>query len=377
MAKGHGKVWFSAAICGTALLCPANRTSVVLTTLTFGPVGSVEQSAPKIAWQLDSGENLISGFGMSIDGNPVPAEYLREESEIAYRPAVPLSPGAHQVSAYVNVGTSQAQRNWEINVTPTALAILPEAVAEQRQILGSVNAVRSELNLPALQADPTLNYVSSRHADYLSLNDKCGHEQTAGDPMFFGRTLTERLNRIGFVGGATETVTNNARRISPSVRATFDAPYHRIAFMDPYGGGFGAGYASGRIAMTFETSGRAGVVLSPAPGQSDIPINWVDHEKPSPLAGTGREDVGYPIVAHFAGLSRGSLTSVNATVTIGGKSIPIILKSPLNDDHLTRSVVIIPLDRLAPNQAYDVNLTAEKSDGTQISRRWSFRTESR
>ncbi len=377
MAKRHVKVWLSAAICGAGILCPANKPSVVLTTITYGPVGAVEQSAPKIAWQLDPGDNFINGFGMTLDGNPVPAEFNRDESELTYHPDRPLAPGPHKVEAYVTVGNSRAQRSWEINIAPTAIGNLPEAGPEQLQILGSVNAMRAELNLPALQPDPTLNYVSGRHADYLALNDKCGHEQTAGDPMFFGRTLTERLNRIGFVGGATETVTNNARRISPSVRATFDAPYHRIAFMDPYAGGFGAGYASGRIAMTFETSGRAGVVLSPAPGQSDIPINWVNHERPSPLTGTGRDDVGYPIVAHFSGFSRGAVTNVKATVTTGGRSVPILIKSPLNDDHLPRSVVIIPLDRLTPNKDYDVNLSVEKSDGSDVSRRWSFRTEPR
>jgi len=283
MAKGHLKVWVAGAICGAALLCPANKTSVVFTTLAFGPVSTVEQSTPKITWQLDSGDNHLSGFGMSVDGNPVPAEYFRDGNEIVYQPPVPLAPGTHQVSAFVTVGTSRAQRNWEINVAPTAIAVLPEAMPEQRQILGSVNAMRAELNLPALHPDPTLNYVSSRHADYLALNDKCGHEQTAGDPMYFGRTLTDRLNRIGFVGGATETVTNNARRLGPSIRATFDAPYHRIAFLDPAAASFGAGYASGRITMTFETSGRPGLVVSPADGQTDIPINWVNHENRIPL----------------------------------------------------------------------------------------------
>ena len=377
MAKGHVKVWFSAAICGVALFCPANRSAVVLTTLTFGPVGAVDQAAPKISWQLDSGDNVITEFGMAVDGKSVAAEFIRDENEIAYRPSTPLAAGPHKVEAFVMLGNSRAERAWEVTISPTAMNALPPAVPEQLQILGSVNAMRHELNLPNLVIDPTLNYVSSRHADYLALNDKCGHEQSAGDPMFFGRTLTDRLNRIGFVGAASETVTQSARRIGPSVRATFDAPYHRIAFMDPSPAGFGAGYASSRIAMTFENSGRTGVVLSPAPGQSDIPINWVDHERPSPLAGTGREDVGYPIVAHFSGLPKGSLSQVSASVESEGKTVPVLVKSPLNDDHLTRSVVILPLDRFTPSREYKVNLTATKTDGTEITRRWTFRTESR
>jgi len=377
MAKRHVKVWISAAICGVALFCPANRTTVVLTTVTFGPVGAVEQATPKISWQLDSGDHAITEFGMEVDGRAVPAEFIREDNEIAYRPPVPLAPGRHKVNAFVRLGTSRAERNWEVSISPTALPTLPAPQPDQLQILQSVNVVRAQLKLPALIQDPTLNYVSNRHADYLALNDKSGHEQAEGDPMFFGRTLTDRLNRIGYVGAANETVTGSARRIGPSIRATFDAPYHRIAFMDPSPAGFGAGYASCRIAMTFENSGRPGVVLSPAPGQSDIPINWVDHERPSPLVGTGREEIGYPIVAHFSGLSKGSLSNIRATLQCEGNSIAVLIKSPLNDEHLTRSVIIVPIDSLGTNREYDVNLMVDKTDGSQISRRWSFRTEAR
>jgi hypothetical protein len=60
-----------------------------------------------------------------------------------------------------------------------------------------------------------------------------------------------------------------------------------------------------------------------------------------------------------------------------GKTVPVLVKSPLNDDHLTRSVVILPLDRFTPRREYKVNLTATKTDGTEITRRWTFRTESR
>lgn len=136
------------------------------------------------------------------------------------------------------------------------------------------------------------------HSQYLALNKGGGHVQSPGAPGFFGATGAARLETFGFVGGSWEGIDFGSHSPTEAVRSLFDAPYHRLPFLQPGNVRFGSGFQDQYLTVEFGVGDVEGTVVSPSDGETDVPIQWRNYEVPDPLRAFpgAPKQVGYPIV---------------------------------------------------------------------------------
>ncbi|MEJ5171363.1 MAG: hypothetical protein WHU10_10275, partial [Fimbriimonadales bacterium] len=262
---------------------------------------------------------------------------------------------------------------WSFEVAPGAALALPEANAEQLAAIERANAIRRLLGLPEFWHEPSLSAAAASHSAFLASNRAFGHTQDPALPGFTGRTARERAMAFGFAGSVWETVGFSAQPGSDLVRELFDAPYHRLPFLQPGPVPVGAGVAGSYLTLNFGASTQEGLVVSPAPGQRAVPTAWDGVETPCPLDVHGlRGPVGYPIVAAWFG--EGKLELLEARLLdAGGEDVPTVANHPGNDPHLDSGVFLIPRNALRPGETYRVVLRV-RVNGRETQRDWTFTT---
>ncbi|MGV3615833.1 MAG: CAP domain-containing protein [Fimbriimonas sp.] len=266
-----------------------------------GPRVEVRVARPTLVWEIwpDQPSRKIREVLMSIDARPVSATYDSKRRAVVYSPPLPLSPGVHRVECRVTFENGvYVNEKWDTKVAPDALAELPAADPSQREALAAVNRLRERLRLEPMQGDDRLNYAARLHSEYLSINKTSGHHQDPRAKGYVGATSPMRLESCGYIGGSWEGVDFGSRTPTEAVRNLFDAPYHRLPFLQPGRVLLGSGFHDDRMTLEFSRSGDEGTVVSPADGETDVPARWRNFEKPNPLQefpGAPRE-VGYPIV---------------------------------------------------------------------------------
>ncbi|MBS1717327.1 MAG: hypothetical protein JSS72_06315 [Armatimonadetes bacterium] len=343
----------------------------------YGPRSRVLYARPTVEWQVWAQEGShITSYRMRVNGAVVPARYDEQTKTMRYTPPAPLSPGSYDVKCDVEVdGILRMDRHWSFDVHSDAVPELQQPSEAQLALMAEVNRYRRDLGLPDFKIDARLASAGAGHVKYLVLNNRNGHQELIGDRGFFGQIPQERLEAYDFLGDSWECVAYGDDSMHDAVRSVFDAPYHRIPFMQPGELIAGGDFGGKRVALEFEMVHTRQTVVSPADGQTGIPCSWRNSEHPSPLV--GREvygAVGYPIMLCHFNPNDKPIKEVTATLTMNGESIPCYLNTPETDSNLKFALILIPEKPLSPMTKYTVDVQAKNDLGQQVRRRWSFTT---
>ena len=345
----------------------------------FGPVGEVRVKRPTFAWSvIPQNGKRVTGTEVAINGRKVSTVYDALRGELRYTPERPLPQGTYEVAMNVEVdSTVKFKKEWETIVPAGAAERLPTPGPKQTDVFLVLNRLRSEMGLDLFTLEGSLCAAADSHARYLETNDAVGHVQTEGHPGFSGTNPWDRTRAFGFSGGTWEAAGYEVSDPKEAVAAIFDAPYHRIPFLQPGTARIGVGMSARGTVIDGEMPLGTGTVTSPADGQRDVPITWKGYERPDPLRiwPALQRPVGYPIVlADFAGDAETTkLTVASARLTLDGREVEASLNTPANDEFLTAAAIIIPAEPLRPGTTYTVEMRASRA-GRDLSRRWSFKT---
>lgn len=369
------------AICGALLLVlsasPAD-SSIQAFHRSYGPTSKLLVASPTLLWEVwPSSGARVTSVSMSVNGSPVDASYNRQLRRVEYHPERPLGAGKYDVACRVRVDDYlTVKKDWSFQVSDGAIIRLPAPVPAQDEALREVTRIRAELGLDKPYQEDRLNAASLAHAKYLGLNKRTGHFEKAGEPGFVGETPAARLEAFGFSGGSWECVTYNSGAVRDSIRDLFDAPYHRIPFLQPGKMPVGSGMSGQHFALKFGTGDTGGPSYSPGNGQRYVPTSWNANEVPNPLRMhlPKPRKVGYPIVFSYFADENPTLKLVRARLTRNGAEVPVFVNTPKNDNRLDNSIFLIPTEPLAPNQKYEVDFEATVNDRTRVRHNWSFQT---
>ncbi len=351
------------------------------------PMGVLHVTRPTITWKVWPTDNAlrVTRVALSVNGvRQIGVTYSETERAVVYVCDRPLTPGDYRVSCQIQFARTQptTPKEWNFTVASDAVASLPAPTEEQHNALAHANNYRRMLGLPDFVMDARLCAAAGAHSDYMSRNEQqIGHAQQAGRVGFVASHSWERMAAFGYAGGSYENVEYGSPTRSDALQGLFDAPYHRIPFMQPGTPVFGAGFAGKATTVLFGTTEDEATICSPRDGQSDVPLLWDGNETPNPLrihGAEGRGPVGYPItLVHFSP-AKTSLRVSSATLvaTQTGKAIVCWVNTPENDHFLKYAVVLIPQSPLQPRTAYQVIVRAQTEAGADVSRAWRFTTGS-
>ncbi|RSZ58114.1 CAP domain-containing protein [Massilia atriviolacea] len=254
--------------------------------------------------------------------------------------------------------------------------------------LNWINFRRTQIGLPALARNVSIDRAAQGHSDYQKNNNKVTHDQVSGAAGFTGAQLIDRLNEAGYVFAPTEraygeviSATSNASGFYMA-EELITAIYHRFVMFEPKFKEIGTGAAANASGYIYFTSnftanngygpgmGSGKIATWPGDGQTGVTPNFFsNYEEPDPVENLN--EVGYPISVH-ADLDA-ALTVESFTVRPrGGAPLAVKLLKLGVDSHTPKSAAaIIPLGVLAARTVYDVRFSGT-IDNTPITKNWSF-----
>jgi uncharacterized protein YkwD len=353
------------------------------------PQGEIAVSKPEIGMKLTLNGAKLTSYSMHLDKQKVNIQYDAAQGRFVYQPTEPLSPGKHDVSISIAIeGYQPIQAAWDFTVTANAVQSFPEPDGAQLEALKAANVYRSLMGLELLRMNAPLNMAAKSHTQYMDRNDLFDHYQKEGLPGFTGISVLNRAQHYGYNAGVYEDISqqSNSSPLS-AVDMLFDAPYHRIPFMDPASNDFGYGRTTLYHALNFGMKDFGGeqLVLYPTPGEKHIPHRWDGNEIPDPirLYSGATYPVGYPIMVGVYGENVERVELVSAKLTSEDGTEVSIYRNSNNgnpsDNKLLREVILIPKSPLKLNHTYSVyvNLKAVDHEGksTPYEKTWSFTTE--
>lgn len=273
-----------------------------------------------------------------------------------------------------------------------ALAQIPGAPLATNQTaidgLNWINFRRTQIGLPALARNVSIDRAAQGHSDYQKNNNKVTHDQVSGAAGFTGAQLIDRLNEAGYVFAPTEraygeviSATSNASGFYMA-EELITAIYHRFVMFEPKFKEIGTGAAANASGYIYFTSnftanngygpgmGSGKIATWPGDGQTGVTPNFFsNYEEPDPVENLN--EVGYPISVH-ADLDA-ALTVESFTVRPrGGAPLAVKLLKLGVDSHTPKSAAaIIPLGVLAARTVYEVRFSGT-IDNTPITKNWSF-----
>jgi len=350
-----------------------------------GPTGLLRVTSPTVTWKIWPGKDMrVTRVALTLNGQSITGvRYSDAERAVVYRSEQALPAGDYRVVCRVTFNDQfPVTRDWQFTVSPDAARSLPAPGPEQEAALNIANQYRRTLGLPDFQLDARLCAAAAAHSRYMARNREVGHEQQAGRDGFIAAKSWERLAAFGYAGGSYEDVEYGSPTTAAAIRGLFDAPYHRIPFLQPGAPLFGAGFAGLSTTLNFGTTNEEATVVHPADRQNGVPTSWDGNETPNPLrvhsGRTGGGHVGYPITfAHFApaaGKSAIVVTGATLEAADTGERVPFYLNTPENDSFLRYAALLIPHKPLRAGATYRVSVTARAENGANIGRVWQFTT---
>ncbi|MDD9267604.1 stalk domain-containing protein [Paenibacillus sp. GCM10023248] len=357
------------------------------------PKGDVGIARPDIGVNLELSEGIspqsyhfyLNDQEMKIAYDPVSVKYV-------YKPEADLAPGNYHARLTFSFdGYEPVQITWDFTVLNNPVALTTVTTPEQQQGLQAINDYRVKLGLPKVKFSDALNTAAQKHAQYLARNkidpirtSVSLHEEDASLPGSIGKTLTERMQYVGYTRASGEDVAYNRVSLVEAIDSLFDAPYHRSPFMVPGLVEVGV-YKEGNyhvVEFGFSDGVTPELVVSPGSNDGYVPTVFDGHETPDPIRIHAAADypVGYPIMAAINGprVKRVSLDEAELHDE-SGQAVTLLKNEPGKDDHLDREVILLPAKPLALDTTYTakIKLTATMADGSTqpFSKEWSFRTE--
>ncbi|MEW9699026.1 stalk domain-containing protein [Paenibacillus sp. SI8] len=360
---------------------------------TTYPKGNVGISRPDIMATIYLSEGKTTeSYHFYLNGKEVKASYDPVSVKYVYRPESDLPPGDYSASLVFSFeGYQPVSIDWKFTILPNATAISTTTSKEQQDGLRAINDYRAKLGLSAVKFSDPLNTAAQKHAEYLAQNkidpissSVSMHEEDASLAGYFGKTLGDRMQYIGYSRSGSEDVAYNHSTLVEAIDSLFDAPYHRSPFMVPGLVEVGIFKSGDFHVIEFGYADGVSPELVVSPGSNDVyaPTEFDGHEDPDPLRlHSGNEyPVGYPIMATVNGPGVQKVSLVEAELKDeSGSVVPLLINAPDKDEHLDTEVILIPAKPLRLDTTYKakIKLTAAMKDGSTrpFDKEWSFRTE--
>ncbi|QDR83123.1 CAP domain-containing protein [Sporomusa termitida] len=354
--------------------------------------GVIQSKQPELQVQLTLPGETLASYQLYLDGQAIAAAYQPELGLITGRPPQELQPGRHNLSlTFVLTGYQPVEISSSFTIEDKRSEYQsPGAGTEQSSLLAAglnvLNQYRTALALPPVTEQSLLTRSAQAHADYLARNRLLGHYEDKSQPGFTGATVKERAELAGYYQPVGEGLSTAAVDGGGGVDSLMDAPYHRLAHINPNFTEVGMGFTLRPDCTVINygapqglTDGR--IVVYPYPGQTDAKIGWKAVETPNPLAAYGQEEtyVGYPISLSVHDSATRELQVLSASLaTAGGQPVPFFLVDASKESAWKQHVFLIPRTVLVPGMAYtarieSLRLMADGSTAT-LAREWTFAT---
>lgn len=399
MASGNMflKVLLGLCIAFSGLLIAQPQAEAASYSSYWYPKGKVGLMKPTIVFEFMKTDIIpeFKSYTMKIDQIKVDAKWDMGTMTLSYIPSTDLKAGEHTVDIELelkDVDYLPLKKNWTFTVDEKAASELPSTpTAQQLEGINAINDYRVMHGLNPLKYNKNLTYAANRHAQYLETNKVGGsevslHDENSTLPGYIGSKLYDRGMYASYAGNFSEDVSydgSSKGSITQSIDSLFDAPYHRTPFLTLDAVEIGldkqGAYTVIEFGLTNEWDSQ--LIVSPAPGDSYVPIEFDGHETPDPIRnhpGT-KYPVGYPIMAQLSGRFIREVKLVEAKVTDStGKELELLLNSPKDDNHLQNEVILIPTKPLSPDTTYTafVKLSVIEDNQPKIyEKKWDFRTE--
>lgn len=360
---------------GNILLAYGTNQEITGFRSAYGPSGNLLVSAPVLVWKVWPGPGCeVTSIKMVIDQQKVDAHYDSSTRLLTYNPSNPLSPGEHHVSCVATISNLLKMRqSWDFHIANSNSTELPAPSPSLNILIESVNQCRGLIGLGPVSPNSKLTAAAEGHSKYLAAAHSYGHYEMENLPSFVGQSMSDRLNAFGWIFGGYEDVGYEpARTPNQTILALYNAPYHRIPFMQPGNIEVGVGASNHRTTIEFSFSNKSGIVVSPAKDETQIPQTWNAVESPNPLRFYNVDGtVGYPIV--IAGFGKADkIRDVDFTLfDSDGNRIPCFLNTPSNDSHLDSQAIAIP-KRPLENGTYQAKAIISFADGSTDTKIWSY-----
>lgn len=232
-----------------------------------------------------------------------------------------------------------------------------------------VDQIRLEHGLPKVRQNAALQKAAQAHVGYMITNEYAGHREEPSERGYIGRTPGDRARHFGYNGANSEAVAWGTYGPREMLQGLFDAPYHRVLFLQPLAPDFGAAFGDGAVCIKFGGETGSGVVVSPPNGARNVRNSWDGAESPDPLRSTNlRGPVGYPIVLAVFGSDAQGFRSIDAVVVGPNGRVPTIVLNPASDKHADDCVIVIPQRPLAKAATYTVTFTYANKGGEKTAR---------
>lgn len=361
------------------------------------PQENVGLMKPTIVYEIMTTEVAfeLKSYTMKIDKVKVDAQWNSGSMILSYTPSVDLITGEHTVDIVLELKNEDylpIERSWTFRVDDKAVSDLPTTPTDQQlEGIEAINDYRVMHGLNPLTFNMNLTYAAKLHAQYLDTN-KAGesgvsmHEEDSKLPGYIGSDLNERGTYAGYTGNFSEDVSfsgSSEATITQAIDGLFDAPYHRMPFLMLEAVEIGLDKQGNYTVIEFGLKNEwdSQLVVSPAPGDLYVPIDFNGHETPDPIrnhSGT-QYPVGYPIMVQLSGKFVREVQLVESKLTDSmGNELDLLLNTPIDDDHLQNEVMLIPTKPLSPDTVYTayVKLSVIEDNQPKVyEKKWNFRTE--
>ena len=323
----------------------------------------------------------MSRVEMRINDQPVSAEFDADKNEVVYQPSDPMEPGLHSVTCRVTIERAVTVRqDWSFEVGGLYAADnRPAKSAAASYALMATNEFRALIGMRPFALDDKMCQAASAHSKYQILNRSVGHYEEPGKPGYTGKAPWDRTAHFGFEGVCYEGVCGGQTDPKRAIQLLFDAPYHRIPFLQPGAPKVGIGFEGGVLTVNYAVSDDAGVGTAPAADQTGVPLGWDGNETPSPMRiHRFNGATGYPIVyAYFSPMLENIDVQSMKLFGPDGTLVDAFVNTPDNDSELRFAGIITPRKPLQANSRYRVEVKARTKRGGKIDRTWSFTTGSK
>lgn len=343
-------------------------------------------SRPNISMQLILNNNKVKEMTMKLNGHLVNAKYDESMQTISYKPENPLKPGSYKVDLSVNLeGWQPISQSWQFRVSENAVDELPSVTDEQKKVLNYSNRYRNFLGISEFKLNDSLNASAMAHTNYMTINNKLTHNEFTNDKGFTGIEPYNRVVAFGYTGSnVSENISSGQKDYKEAIDGLMDAPYHRLAWINPYLIDLGYGAKDKYYTFNFggNTASKDKMIVYPKEGQTDVAISWDGNETPNPLRFYEKSGkVGYPIsLSYFSKNNIEKLTIEKATLKNSeGNIVDIYMNTPEKDDKLKDSILIIPSKPLEKDEKYTVfvriKILFNNNVAKEINKTWKFTTE--
>jgi uncharacterized protein YkwD len=378
---------------GMSLVFPAHDAHAISYSYEGAPKETIGVTKPTITFFFNTVLATPPTYTMYLNGESVPAYYDKVKGAFTYTPTKDLAPGSYTVRmSIVFTGYEPIESSWTFIVAKDAIRQYAAATPEQLEGFAALNDYRTLYGLPSVKMNERLNASATAHAQYLETNKiqqsaesrESLHDQDPSKKGFFGKSPLERGAYFGYTSNLGEDAAYYQGTINQVIDALFDAPYHRMPFLNPYIKEVGIGRVGNYMIIEFssESDPSDRLIVSPAAGDRYVPTTFEGDESPDPLRihSSSTYPVGYPIMAQYYGSKVKRVSLLDAELLDSSKrSVDLLINTPDTDDDLSTAVIVLPRKPLLADSSYHVklNLQLTRQDGSTMTevKEWDFTTE--